>query len=645
MTVCSSTHQFRRYPVNRLWLASGSLALGLVLSTGSTVQAVSFNFTYNPDVSSQFVNGFTTAGNLWSQHLNDDVKLNIHIELDGLPDGILGGARPGMVRVNYNDFLTAAFRDQVSASDALAFNSLQLNQKGQDLLKTYNLNQISRNEITFDDKNSFAMLVDGSVSSSSNNGNGQANGHAYIDQDGNDNNRTIWLTRANAKAIGLIPGNNAQVDATIRISSSALWDFDRSNGTSPDAYDFLSVAQHEIGHVLGFVSGVDVLNVMHMSAAGTSTSITDTSLTYVSPMDLFRYSEASSKQGVFDWSMTGDKYFSIDGGRTSLAAFATGASNDDYQSSHWANQRNPLGIMNPILEKGQQLNISTLDLQLLDVVGWDRHVDLATSIQVIGLNWNNIRQGLAQSRQEFFAQQLSDWQAIELTPEQIQALQLLQQSTENKLTKTIESTLTKLASGLAKETDPAKRAALEAKAQAQIAKLTDTQERSLAQMVRSQERMTTLRLNQQMLEWLSLAPDDLRAKLMNAQGIQIKGLAKVVLNANSVQSSRWKENLLKALGPVTENPDEALQKLLAGGGTDDPLSRTRSSSGSTTYRFWQTAASNSTTDASDPYTFYSTSASSTGAVSVPEPGSVACLIVIALGGLGSCCKRRCKTQF
>jgi hypothetical protein len=47
------------------------------------------------------------------------------------------------------------------------------------------------------------------------------------------------------------------------------------------------------------------------------------------------------------------------------------ARGDGYQTSHWQKQDNSLGIMHPTLQKGQILDISAIDRQLLDVTGWD----------------------------------------------------------------------------------------------------------------------------------------------------------------------------------------------------------------------------------------------------------------------------------
>ena len=65
----------------------------------------------------------------------------------------------------------------------------------------------------------------------------------------------------------------------------------------------------------------------------------------------------------------------MDGGKTSIAQFATGENRalggDGEQASHWKNQLNPIGIMSPTLDRGTRVNISAIDLRALDVIGWD----------------------------------------------------------------------------------------------------------------------------------------------------------------------------------------------------------------------------------------------------------------------------------
>jgi hypothetical protein len=93
---------------------------------------------------------------------------------------------------------------------------------------------------------------------------------------------------------------------------------------------------------------------------------------FISPLDLFRYSAASAALGVIDWTADNrPKYFSIDGGATSIARFAEGVVwGDGRQASHWKDSMG-IGIMDPTAAQGETLSISQNDLRALDVIGWD----------------------------------------------------------------------------------------------------------------------------------------------------------------------------------------------------------------------------------------------------------------------------------
>ncbi|MCL4401134.1 MAG: PEP-CTERM sorting domain-containing protein, partial [Acidobacteria bacterium] len=97
--------------------------------------------------------------------------------------------------------------------------------------------------------------------------------------------------------------------------------------------------------------------------------------TYVTPPDLFRFSALSVAQGagVIDWTADSrDKYFSVDGGLTSIAAFSTGIHyGDGRQASPWKDNMG-LGIMDPTAAPGELLSISSNDTRMFDVIGWNR---------------------------------------------------------------------------------------------------------------------------------------------------------------------------------------------------------------------------------------------------------------------------------
>jgi hypothetical protein len=123
--------------------------------------------------------------------------------------------------------------------------------------------------------------------------------------------------------------------------------------------------------LLGFIGGVETL-IGNSTAPGKN----DNLLTYVTPLDLFRFSTRSigtgGGLGVNDWTADNTaKYFSVDGGATSVAAFSTGSSfGDTFEAHHWKNNVG-LGLMDPTIASAELVSISSIDLHAFDVIGYN----------------------------------------------------------------------------------------------------------------------------------------------------------------------------------------------------------------------------------------------------------------------------------
>lgn len=301
-----------------------------------------FNFNPAPGTPQNVIDGFVEAGNLWSEILTDDILINVDISFPALGPGILGSTTRVTTSTTYTAFHGAITDDLRSADDATAVSSLQATPDF-DLRLNY----------------------------TSDNPNGAGSATPYVDNDGGANNTTIQMARANAKALGLVAAGDVALDSSIAFSSLFAWDFDRSDGITAGSYDFVGVAAHEIGHALGFISGVDVLDT-NSGTGGDPGPFNDDQFTYVSPLDMYRYSAASGSD--LEWSAgqaAGSQFFSIDGGVTNLTTYSTGRTlGDGQQASHWQDNLG-IGIMDPTLASGEFSDITAMDVLAFDVIGWD----------------------------------------------------------------------------------------------------------------------------------------------------------------------------------------------------------------------------------------------------------------------------------
>ncbi|NEO41848.1 MAG: hypothetical protein F6J90_38215 [Moorea sp. SIOASIH] len=322
---------------NRQLMMSLSLASAAVIGGNAPAQAIDFDFSYQPGTTLEQMLAFEMAGEIWSYYLTDDVTVKIHVEMtDGLPSNILGGALPGLQKnKNYKTFRKKLKSDRTSEDDYIAYDSLQEHQYSD----------------------------------------GNTRYHGVFESGEGWYNKNIALTNANAKAIKY-HSNNSLLDGYIVMNDTFNWSYDyqRNAPTPSDAVDFLSVAMHEIGHIFGFVSGVD------------STILADNDASYemnlerlmrTTALDMYRYTNWSANINRIDMAYGVNALFSIDGGDTARAEFSEGKDphlgfgGDGYQASHWDGQGNDLGVMKPALGWAERSDISPLDLEAFDVIGWD----------------------------------------------------------------------------------------------------------------------------------------------------------------------------------------------------------------------------------------------------------------------------------
>ncbi len=226
---------------------------------------------------------------------------------------------------------------------------------------------------------------------------------SVFDNDDSYNNTVLYANGANLKVLGFNVGSSA-IDAAITFNQNFAFDYDPTDGISVGTQDFTSVAAHELGHALGFVSGTDYYDVYGApNGPGASIPVAWNNESVLSVLDLFRRSTNGGAAG-FD-PATGERYiqldpnrgagFSINGttfysGDGSFSQFSTGRYNGDgNQASHWKDgtgyfdanncfvpDPQQIGIMDPTSGSCQMGIVTSNDLAAFDAIGYNPNVDL-----------------------------------------------------------------------------------------------------------------------------------------------------------------------------------------------------------------------------------------------------------------------------
>lgn len=333
--------------------------------------------------------GFEAAAGYWSSVFSDDVTINLQVGFGKLGPNILGSTSSNQAEVLVQGVYGALAADSKTAIDGRA---------------VANLKPLSASSIgPFGALDAVTSAYADPATRS-----GIDTTNTILDNDGGYNNSVLSANTANLKALGYDLGD--VVDGSVTFSSDFAFDFRPINGIDAGKTDFLAVAIHEIGHALGFVSGVDVYDVygdpnspplgdpaypegftysdlLKSGAFGTA-DIGEFSI--FSVFDLFRYSDAG-----LDWAVGTDARFSIDGGAGLFgdSDLSTGSFNGDgWQASHWkaptvvvdgetffSCARPKLGILNPYICSGREGLITGLDLAAFDAMGYDVNFDVSQS--------------------------------------------------------------------------------------------------------------------------------------------------------------------------------------------------------------------------------------------------------------------------
>jgi hypothetical protein len=303
----------------------------------------------------QALSGFQEAATFWENTFSDIATINLKIDFAALGTNVIAQASPKTSVFLYEKVALGLIYDATSQTDVTVMNNLPCD----------------RSQVFNDCALKFLDQ--------------EGPGPYELDADGSDDNYFLELTQANAKALGFTNHSNgdafAAMDANLTLSSDFAFDFDRSNGIDLDRMDFIGVAIHEIGHALGFISGVDAYDHVYNNTNSTFTGDLD-DLAVASTLDLFRCSAVSLAQGadILDWRPGADAYFSVDSCNTSLAQFSTGVyGGDGKQASHFKDNQS-LGIMDPTFDFGELGVVTANDLMAFDAIGWDLRSVTSTAV-------------------------------------------------------------------------------------------------------------------------------------------------------------------------------------------------------------------------------------------------------------------------
>lgn len=278
------------------------------------------------------IDAFQRAANLWAARISDPITVTINIDMADLGNSnIIGQASSVGLQSNYTDIRNAVVADAAVEFDDAIVASLPT-------------------AVDF-----AAYLPSG------------------FSLDGN-----LMSTKANFKAIGFT-GLDTQFgapDGTIIFNSTFAFDFDNSDGVTAGTMDFESVAAHEIGHILGFISQVDTID--YLLKNNTTAAIAP------SVLDLFRFDTLAGDNPETLTEFTTDHRWLVPGSNAIFdqilapwetlsnaeIAMSTGSYNGDgWQASHW--KFTGLGLMRPALAYGQTVLPNEADFRALDLIGWD----------------------------------------------------------------------------------------------------------------------------------------------------------------------------------------------------------------------------------------------------------------------------------
>ncbi|MCP3669718.1 MAG: hypothetical protein GY814_04675 [Gammaproteobacteria bacterium] len=313
---------------SKSWILFVTLMMGVA---AYPTTAVSFDININPLLglagNTDAVAAFERAASQWESRISDQITVNIDANLTNFGSAsIIGSTSSTMLFGGYG-----LIRDQMVAD--------------------------AGNEL---DDGVVAYLPDASQFS--------AYLPAGIGLSGN-----IVASKANLKAMGFsnLDTGFGITDAEITFNSEFVFDFDNSDGVNAGAMDFESVAAHEIGHALGFISAVDTIDwALNEGLTGN---------VHINPLDFFRFDDLNDPETLSEFTnnsrnlVPGDEAFFDD--LMNEFSMSTGAyTGDGRQVSHWKDDLltgTMIGAMDPTIDYGEIFTLSEADFRVLDLIGYE----------------------------------------------------------------------------------------------------------------------------------------------------------------------------------------------------------------------------------------------------------------------------------
>jgi hypothetical protein len=343
----------------------------VAFSTPALAAKIVLNDVGGVEAGSQAYKGFSIAADFWGRRLTNNVTINLDVGFKQLGDRILGQTSSNSTVVPI----------EIVQGQIAALGNSQI-----DAIATANLPGLRPGEGGY---GALDVITSGYKLPT---GEGVDTRLRVFDNDLGGNNTFLDANNANLKALGFTGFGDA-ADGSIEFSNQFKFDFNPADGIASDSIDFISVAIHEIGHALGFVSGVDIYDILG-APKGPLAEDPDFALlnlndyAIASVLDLYRYSDNPEGLGgagpMLDWSVGGNPFFSIDGKNPYAAGyFSTGDYNGDgNQASHWKDNIpgfGSLGMMDPTVAYGQMGRVTSLDLAAFDAMGWNLDYDAYNS--------------------------------------------------------------------------------------------------------------------------------------------------------------------------------------------------------------------------------------------------------------------------